>query len=192
MLRDADIRDDLCDMLEEKYGKVRFFEEFVMGKSRADIVVVTPDFMVGVEIKSDADSYVRLERQVKDYSRFYDYNILVVGASHGNSAPDHVPPFWGIITVEETGKGLDFYVLREPVKSPKLRLTNQMGFLWKSELAVIQKDNGLHKYPGKSKMFIKHYLMDNVDNDELKLMMLDRLFNRDYSIYRDKEQTDED
>ena len=41
MLRDSVIRDNLCLYLEEKYGEVRFFEELSMGRSRADIVMVT-------------------------------------------------------------------------------------------------------------------------------------------------------
>lgn len=34
---------------------------------------------VGIEIKSDADTYARLDRQVKDYDRYFDRNIIVVG-----------------------------------------------------------------------------------------------------------------
>ena len=70
ILHDADIRDELCDYLEEKYGKVRFFDELTIGKSRADIVLVTEMGLIGAEIKSDADTYDRLARQIKDYDRF--------------------------------------------------------------------------------------------------------------------------
>ena len=51
MLKDSDIRDGLCLFLEEHYGKVRFFEELVIGKSRADIVMVTENGLIGVENK---------------------------------------------------------------------------------------------------------------------------------------------
>ena len=60
-LRDKDIREPLFDFLEETYGKVRILEEKTMGKSRADVVMVTPDALYGIEIKSDADTYARLE-----------------------------------------------------------------------------------------------------------------------------------
>ena len=50
MLYDADIRDGLCDFLEEQYGKVRFFDELVIGRSRADIVMVTMEGLTGVEM----------------------------------------------------------------------------------------------------------------------------------------------
>ena len=50
-----------------------------MGQSRTDMVIVLPDALYGIEIKSDADSYARLDRQVKDYNLYYDYDLAVVG-----------------------------------------------------------------------------------------------------------------
>ena len=183
VLHDADIRDELCEYIEQKYGKVRFFEELTMGKSRADIVVVTERGLIGVEIKSDADTYERLSRQVKDYDRFFDYNYVVVGTSHAHHIREHVPEYWGVITVEPDGKELDFYLLREPEISPKVKLTNQLSLLWRREFAALQQKNGLYKYPGKSKMYVKKYLMESVPAEELKKQMIDVLFERDYSIF---------
>ena len=40
--------------------------------------MITPDFLYGIEIKSDADTYARLEKQVKNYNWYYDRNIIVV------------------------------------------------------------------------------------------------------------------
>ena len=74
MLHDADIREPLFDYLEDSYGKIRILEEVEIARSRADVIMVTDDSLVGLEIKSDADTYVRLERQVKDYNLFFDYN----------------------------------------------------------------------------------------------------------------------
>ena len=67
MLRDKDIREPLFDFLDESYGKNRIIEEKTMGRSRADIVMITPTALYGIEIKSDADTYARLSSQVKDY-----------------------------------------------------------------------------------------------------------------------------
>ena len=75
VLLDADIREPLFDYLEQYYGKVRFLEEKVTGKARADVVMVLPNKICGIEIKSDADSYTRLSAQVKNYDKYYDANI---------------------------------------------------------------------------------------------------------------------
>ncbi len=185
LLHDADIRDDLCIYLESKFGKVRFFDELTMGKSRADIVVVTEHGLIGVEIKSNADTYARLSRQVKDYDRFFDQNYVVVGSTHGQHIREHVPDYWGVVTVEQEGEGLDFYLLREALLSPKVKLTNQMSLLWRRELAALQKKNGLHKYPGKSKAYVKKYLMESVPEEELKGQMIEELFDRDYLVFEE-------
>lgn len=49
---DKDIREPLFEFLEETYGKIRIIEEKTMGRSRADIVMVTTDSLWGIEIKS--------------------------------------------------------------------------------------------------------------------------------------------
>lgn len=64
-LYDEDIREPLFDYLEQVYGKIRFFEEKIIGKSIADVIAICCDCIVGVEIKSDVDTYGRLKSQVK-------------------------------------------------------------------------------------------------------------------------------
>ena len=125
MLYDKDIREPLAFYLEEIYGKNRILEEQVMGQSRADMVMVVHDALYGIEIKSDADSYARLDRQVKDYNLYYDYDLVVVGTRHAAHIKEHVPEWWGIITVEQVGDQVDFYMLREPQSNPQIKLSRQ-------------------------------------------------------------------
>ncbi len=183
MLHDADIRDNLCMYLEEQYGEVRFFEELTIGKSRADIVMVTRDAIYGIEIKSDADSYARLKRQVRDYNKYFDYNLLVIGSTHAAHAEEHVPKHWGIISVEMIKKRMDIYPIREAVASPKAALKNQLSLLWRRELAQIQKINNLHKYAGRSRAYVQEYIMNSVQPELLKRQLIDILFERDYTIF---------
>lgn len=74
MLHDADIIEPLFDYLEDSYGKIRILEEVEIARSRADVIMVTDDSLVGLEIKSDADTYVRLERQVKGECESFSVN----------------------------------------------------------------------------------------------------------------------
>ena len=183
MLKDSDIRDGLCLFLEEQYGKVRFFEELVIGRSRADIVMVTEKGLIGVEIKSDADTYARLPGQVKDYDRFFDYNILACGSTHGRHAPEHVPDYWGIITIEEASDDLDCYFLRHPSLSEKVKLKNQVRLLWRRELADIQMKNGLYKYARKTRAQVEKYISESLGDEAMRKAVIEELFDRDYSIF---------
>ena len=185
MLKDKDIREPLFDFLEDTYGKVRIIEEKTMGRSRADLVMITETGLVGIEIKSDADTYARLASQVKDYDRFYDCNIVVVGSSHGIHIKEHVPDHWGIITVEEVEGVPDFYMLRKPEQNPNFKLENKLGILWRPELSQIQQKYGMAKYKDKRKSFVIDKICglvpDIISMDELSETISSILFERDYN-----------
>lgn len=181
ILYDKDIREPLYDFLEETYGKIRIIEEKRMGKSRADAVMVTEDALYGIEIKSDADTYARLERQVRDYDQYYDYNYAVVGTRHAMHIKEHVPEWWGIITVELVEGTMDFYVMRRPLSNPKVNWKRKISLLWRPELAHIQEINQMPKYKDKSKQFVSEKILQNVPTEILRLQISEELFQRDYS-----------
>lgn len=186
MLHDKDIREPLFDFLEETYGKIRILEEKMMGKSRADVVMVTPDALFGIEIKSDADTYARLGRQVKDYNLYYDYNYVVAGASHGLHVEEHVPEWWGIVTAERTKTGVDFYILRRPDRNPKTDWKRKISILWRPELAHIQELNGMPKYREKSKLFVMGKILEKVPEHVLQAQLCEELFERDYTVIQEE------
>ena len=206
MLLDKDIREPLFDFLEERYGKVRILEEKTIGNSRADVVMVIPDKIVGIEIKSDADTYTRLERQVADYDLYFDQNIVVVGSTHAGHVAEHVPDYWGIISVEEYDTGIksdtggkpdaeglkegvsdklthkiDFYVVREMQPNPRADLLRTIRILWRPELAHIQETYSLPMYKGKSKDFVRTLIVDRLPAEIVHHEISEILFERDYA-----------
>ena len=181
MLYDKDIREPLFEFLEEKYGKIRIIEEKQMGKSRADIMMVLQKALVGIEIKSDADPYARLERQIKDYNRFFDYNYVVVGSKHAKHIKEHVPEWWGIISVELIEETVDFYVIREATINKKCNRKKKLGLLWRPELAHIQEINGMPKYKEKSKAFVIDKILTKIPEELLSEQISQELFERDYN-----------
>lgn len=191
MLRDADIREPLFDFLEEIYGKTRIIEEKNTGRSRADVVMVTENEVIGIEIKSDADTYTRLSGQVKDYDRYYDRNYVVIGSTHARSIESHVPDHWGIITVDEVDGAPDFYILRAPQPNPKRTLQNKLRILWRPELVRIQEQFDMPRYKEKSKDFVIAKIAERtayppdkkgyIDPEKLAIALSNELFERDYS-----------
>lgn len=181
MLYDKDIREPLFDFLEASYGKIRFLEEQPMGKSRADIVMVVPDALYGVEIKSDADTYARLEKQIQDYDRYYDYNLVVIGTTHAAHIEEHVPDWWGIITVEQEEGRADFYFLRQPKPNPKMEWSCKIEILWRPELTHIQELNRMYAYKQKSKRFVADKIVETVEERLLAEQVSEELFERDYT-----------
>ena len=187
MLHDKDIREPLFDFLDETsdevlyqstsldtkaYGKIRIIEEKTMGKSRADVVMVTEDALYGIEIKSDADTYARLASQVKDYDKYYDFNYVVVGTSHALHIREHVPEYWGVITVEIVEDAFDFYILRRPEPNPKVTWKRKLEILWRPELAQLQDWNKMPKYKEKSKAFVKDKIVERLEAGKIEIFQL--------------------
>jgi len=187
ILHDKDIREPLFDFLEETYGKVRILEEKQTGRAIADVVMVTETLLYGIEIKSDADTYTRLEKQVKNYNWYYDRNIIVVGSSHAYHVAEHVPDFWGIITAEEEEDGrIDFYILRKPQENPRMKEKRKITILWRTELARLQEKNHLPKYREKSKEFVQEKLLEKVPGEVLWPQVYEELMERDYTTIKDE------
>ena len=185
MLKDQDIREPLFDFFDEKFGKVRIIEEKQIAKSRADVMLVLEEKLIGVEIKSDADTYARLARQVKDYNKFFDYNYVVVGSSHSKHIEEHVPEYWGIIEAISKEESVEFNVLREPEINKRAQRTYKMkrklSILWRPELSHIQEINGMRKYKQRSKDFVITKIMEKVPWDLLHRQISEELFQRDYN-----------
>ncbi len=179
-MNDPQMREPLFDYLEEFYGKIRILEEKNVRASRADVIGIVDGAILGFEIKSDRDSYTRLKSQTQDYDRFCDYCFLVIGKSHLLHAHEHVPAHWGIIVIWEEGDEVKVEMDTLPGLNTNAELSNQLGFLWRPELAQLQDMNDLPKYKAKSKLFVQQVLLERVDPEILKKQMTDLLFERDY------------
>jgi len=182
MLYDKDIREDLYDYLDEIFGKNRTFDEKEMGKSRADIIDVTEDSVIGLEIKSDMDTYARLKRQMRDYNRYCDKCYVVVGKRHEKHVAEHVQKHWGIIVAYKEDKSIKFKMIREAMDNPKRNFKLQMTFVWRPELNHLLEINHLPKYKQKSKKFVIEKLIEKVEPDVLKAQMCEELLERDYNM----------
>ena len=112
----------------------------------------------------------------------YELSVCVVGSSHAMHVEEHVPDWWGIITVEADKDGkADFYVLREPKENPKVDRQRKIMLLWRPELAHLLEINKLPKYKEKSKAFVQEKLLEKVPDEILWKQAYEELFQRDYN-----------
>lgn len=192
-LLDQDMRPILFEMFEMSGERMRIMEEFVIcRKCRADAVMFAPERgIIGFEIKSDRDSLERLEHQIRDYSRFCDYNYLVTGAKYIDKAAEILPEFWGIYCITENSGELTISLRREAELSPKVRLQNQLKFLWRAELIDIMKRHKIRGYSSRNKSKIRRLLLDSMDKQELKQELYEMMMERDYSLYEEAQDEDD-
>lgn len=184
--RDADIREPLFEYLEEVYGKIRILEEKNTGRARADVVMITPGLLYGIEIKSDADTYARLARQVKYYDQYYDRNMVVVGSTHAIHVREHVPEWWGILSAEFINGEMDFYPVRMPLDNPLVQEKKKISLLWRSEMDRLLERSHLPKYRSRSRKFVGEKLLEKVPAQLLWPQVTEELFERDYTVFDGK------
>ena len=181
-MNDYEIREAICEYMENIHPeKFRIIDELVIGEARADIVVVVDD-LTGYEIKSDADSYSRLPGQIKEYDKYFQRNYLVVGEGHRKTALMHVPPYWGILCVSESKKGVQIETVREAGQNPKYSQKKQLSLLWRKELNNILKANNLPKCSGKTKAYMRKYLLERVPKAVLQKQICEEFFERDWTL----------
>lgn len=183
MLYDRDIREPVFDYLEERFGKTRVFEEKIIGRSRADILLLTEQQIIGLEIKSDADTYERLKRQVRDYNKYCDANYIIIGKSHEKHVEEHIPKVWGILTVQCRNKEICIEEMRPAQENIKMKRDQQISLMWRPELQHLLEINHLPMYRQKSKKFVQQKLLEKLEWEVLKPQMCEELFERDYTLW---------
>lgn len=140
-LRDHHIREALKQDLRQRDGSAAIIEELPLlrGRGRADLAFVNGELW-GYEIKSEADSLVRLGMQVEHYERVFEFNTLVAAKKHLKLAKWRIPETWGIIEVKQTGERIVFHPLRQPQRNHRLSNFALARLLWKNEcLSVLRR-----------------------------------------------------
>lgn len=187
-LKDEQMRSILFEYYENKGRRLRFFEEFWIGrKTRTDALLVTEEEIIGFEFKSDKDTLARLERQIHDYERFCDRNYLVTGQKFKEKAPQEIPEHWGIYCVYlDDGEALQLECIRKAQpNSKRMRLHNQLRILWRSELIPIVKKYNLGGVTKKNKLDLVRTMEHNLSKEVLRKELLEALIERDYTQYEE-------
>lgn len=143
-LSEAEVRARVVDDLVEAFGgmdePVLVVHELGLGRgsARADLVVIHADAIIGVEIKSAADTLTRLPTQAGWYGRVCDRCILAGDACHVAAAAELLPSWWGLTDVDAAG----VHQVRPTGHNPDqdhLALTN---LLWMPELKTAVAEAG--------------------------------------------------
>jgi hypothetical protein len=140
-LLDHDIREALKTALREQDGSAAIIDELPLlrGRGRADLAFVNGE-LCGFEIKSEADSLVRLGIQADNYESVFEFNTVVVAQKHLNLARKKIPQTWGIIEVRKVDGKTDLRPRRQPQRNHKLSNSALARLLWKNEcLSILRK-----------------------------------------------------
>jgi hypothetical protein len=108
---------------------------------RADVLTVS-DVVSGYEIKSDADSFARLPKQVIAYEALCDFCTIVVGPKHLAHARAALPTSWGIVVAEAADRGVFLRRERLATRNSDVEPAAIARQLWKEEGVALLKEQG--------------------------------------------------
>lgn len=136
---DKIVRKKLIETLIESNGTLGVIEEFEVarGKARADVVCVANGMIHAYEIKSDADTLLRLPRQIRYYNQVFSTVTLVVGAEHVIEALYVIPDWWGVIVAEMDEDGLRLNQIRQVGHNNHIDYASISDLLSKNELVEV-------------------------------------------------------
>jgi hypothetical protein len=143
-MKDSDIRAALHQTLLQPYHCDRdtlVVEELGLnhGSCRADIAIVNQQ-LIGVEIKSNNDSLLRLHKQARLYDTVFDSVFAVVGSRHESVIEDYLPPHWGIVIARIQGThSICLTKRRDSIANHATSPFAVAELLWRSEALALLK-----------------------------------------------------
>lgn len=188
MSHDSVMRAALLAELLSTYPMGRIVEEMGVAKGGAqvDIAVVTPTQLIGFELKSERDSFVRLPQQIKVYGTTFDRVTLIVEDDKKEvTCGRHVPQWWRLLRF--TGKG--FRVIREGSTNPASTTLGLLMLLWRDEKARLVRDLTSAKKAYKWNLNkLNDHLLASVPPEVLRPAALEVLIAREVWGRRDEYQ----
>lgn len=172
------------DALESHFNNnlLSFMPEFktyrIRIRSIADYISVEENQIVVYEVKSDVDSFIRLEKQVKDYLTYADKVYIVLHEKKVKSflnGYSHLLEKCGLIIFNEELR----FESQAPINNPK-RKTKLL--LSKEEMSVLKQFKGYTKVKDKASFFKKVFSQDERDRIICNILS-DRFEKRRNKIY---------
>jgi hypothetical protein len=143
-LLDQHIREALKITLREQDSTGTIIDELPLlrGRGRADLAFVNGN-LCGYEIKSEADSLVRLGMQTQNYETTFEFNTIVAAKKHLDLAFHRLPKTWGIIEAKQLKGRTVLRLHRKASRNLNLTTSALARLLWKGECLRLVRKNGV-------------------------------------------------
>ena len=167
-MRDIDVRTvlraDVAAQFRGDPGTLVIDEmRLLNGDCRIDLAVVNGQ-LHGYEIKSDADTLLRLPMQCRAYSAVFDYVTLVVGSRHRERASEMVPYWWGVtVAIAGNAKPVTLEPARAGERNEAVNPVSLASLLWRDEILDLLGNIGAPRgYRSKRRVELYRLLADSM------------------------------
>ncbi|MBB6021370.1 hypothetical protein HNR77_002465 [Paenibacillus sp. JGP012] len=124
--------------------------ELNIGTSRLDFARIN-GHSYAYEIKTELDSLDKLEKQIADYSKAFEYVQVVCHPDHYNKVKEKVPDYCGIVTYNSNKENLPFSFKQKRSVNYEIDPVIQISSLTTKELEKILKDQRVESIPQNRK-----------------------------------------
>ncbi len=124
------MRRTLMDWARPRWPNARIVHELVVGENRVDMALISPDRIIGIEIKSSKDVLDRADAQVKTFVSHLQTVIVAVAPKHRHPKHGWLPNWSGADTVE-CGEKVE--AKHCAFKENRLITTPMLHLLWADE-----------------------------------------------------------
>lgn len=175
---DAELRALARPWLEAQ-GQGRVLDEVGLehGQVRVDLLLLGPEALHGLEVKSERDTLKRLPAQVHAYSEALDLCTLAVAEHHLAEAQALLPVWWGVL-VATRRRGLHLLSIREPRPNPAPSPVACARLLWRQEVLAELRRAGVRGTIRGAGEHLRHRLAAMVPVAELRARVRAALMDR--------------
>ncbi len=181
-IRDIDIRDKLkSGVLKSFYDDdSKIIEELgiLWGSNRADIAVVNGELWC-YEIKSEVDTFYRLQDQLEAYGKVFDRISLVVHEKHQKKLESmNLPEHIGTYIVAGGRNSVAIEESHPPTQNNGVEAYYLANLLWRQESIEILQANGICSVSGLRRKHLCDKLAEVLPLKQLQQEVRDTLKNR--------------
>lgn len=181
VISEQEIRSALLDRLKIYSGHdARIQEELRIerGNSRIDVAVIDKA-LVGYEIKSDSDTFIRFPNQIHAYNRVFDRIHLVCGSLHLEKAKLTIPSWWGLsVALRDHENNVYLELVRNAEINPKQDSFSLASLLWKDEALAMLKVYSSELPKRSSSHLLWEHIATSLPLETIRLAVVNSLLNR--------------
>ena len=168
------------DYLLSKSKELIIGNELMYGIKRkvVDLVVLQNKKIIAVEIKSDSDNLSRLEEQISEYKKIFDYVLIITTEKHASRISEIVPSEIGIYVFKEN-------LLMKKFRNPRIqRCKDKVEMLYSINAKYLCKLEGLalSKYD-TDEIRLKYAKRRTSSIQEILLMYLTQKYKERFTLF---------